>query len=256
MKSFWTPRFRRGVILGLVLLVAWVSGRHLADVAVCAAVSRLRRGVGDTTFLSADGEPSFRLDEQRHDVALAEMAAHLQRAVVAVEDRPVLPRAGIAESAWSGRSYAIFEPERARAHPAAGAHALSVQQPNFSAEGEGSVDCAAHGIRAVEPQSSSCTEPCHLSAGVYGVQTMAGYLFRKPASASRCRKRPLIAGLIPAPSTLSPWSNSEGALQRIISCSRACSATNSHVRAGGRGAKGPTRQFGPYGRRGRRERLG
>ena len=70
--SFWTPRFRRGLILGLVVLVGiggvaliWEMSRY------SAAVRRLRRGVGDTTFLSADGKPWFRLDEQRHDVSLA-----------------------------------------------------------------------------------------------------------------------------------------------------------------------------------------
>src|SRR6266850_54959 len=86
--SFWTPRFRRGLILGLVVLVGiggvaliWEMSRY------AASVRRLRRGVGDTTFLSADGKPWFRLDEQRHDVPLSEIAPDLQHAVVAVQDR-------------------------------------------------------------------------------------------------------------------------------------------------------------------------
>ena len=54
----------------------------------------------------------------------------------------------------------------------------------------------------------------YLSAGVYGVQTMAEHLYRKPASAVTLPEAALIAGLIRAPSTLSPWSNYDGALER------------------------------------------
>src|SRR5262249_19294076 len=54
----------------------------------------------------------------------------------------------------------------------------------------------------------------YLSAGVYGVQTMSEHLFRKPASAVTLPEAALIAGLIRAPSTLSPWSNYDGALER------------------------------------------
>ena len=32
------------------------------------AIYKLNRGVGDTVFYGADGQPWFRLDEQRHDV--------------------------------------------------------------------------------------------------------------------------------------------------------------------------------------------
>ena len=38
-------------------------------------------------FYGADGQPWFRLDEQRHDVALSDISPDLQKAVVAVEDR-------------------------------------------------------------------------------------------------------------------------------------------------------------------------
>jgi penicillin-binding protein 1A len=54
----------------------------------------------------------------------------------------------------------------------------------------------------------------YLSAGVYGVQNMAEHLFRKPASAVTLPEAAMIAGLIRAPSTLSPWSNYDGALAR------------------------------------------
>ena len=47
--------------------VWWLSRSALA-------VHRLTRGIGDTVFYGADGQPWFRLDEQRHDVALSEIS--------------------------------------------------------------------------------------------------------------------------------------------------------------------------------------
>src|SRR5207253_9201831 len=54
----------------------------------------------------------------------------------------------------------------------------------------------------------------YLSAGVYGAETMSEHLFRKPAKSLTLAEAALIAGLIRAPSTLSPWSNYDGALER------------------------------------------
>ena len=79
----------------LVTLVcgAVISGFWLSRYAV--AVHRLTRGIGDTVFYGADGQPWFRLDEQRHDVSLDEIAPDLQHAVVAVEDHRFYHHPGI-----------------------------------------------------------------------------------------------------------------------------------------------------------------
>src|SRR5205814_4026356 len=53
-----------------------------------------------------------------------------------------------------------------------------------------------------------------LSAGVYGVETMAENMFGKAASRLSLPEAAMIAGLIRAPSALSPWSNYDGALER------------------------------------------
>ena len=50
------------------------------------AVYKLRRGVGDTWFYAADGRAWFRMDEQRRDVPLDDIAPDLQHAFIAVED--------------------------------------------------------------------------------------------------------------------------------------------------------------------------
>src|SRR5919198_345678 len=54
----------------------------------------------------------------------------------------------------------------------------------------------------------------YLSAGVYGVEAMSEHLYRKSAKALTLPEAALVAGLIRAPSALSPWSNYEGALDR------------------------------------------
>jgi penicillin-binding protein 1A len=54
----------------------------------------------------------------------------------------------------------------------------------------------------------------YLSAGVYGVETMARHLFGKPAKQLSLAECALIAGLARSPSGLSPWSNLDGARER------------------------------------------
>ena len=84
--------------IALALLGALVVGGGLSIVWLsqyAVAVHRLARGVGDTVFYGADGRPWFRLDEQRHDVALADIAPDFQHAVVAIEDRRFYRHPGI-----------------------------------------------------------------------------------------------------------------------------------------------------------------
>ena len=59
------------------------------------AVSRLKRGVGDTWFLAANGSRWFRLDEHRHDVPLSQIPDDLQHAFVAVEDHRFFRHPGV-----------------------------------------------------------------------------------------------------------------------------------------------------------------
>jgi membrane peptidoglycan carboxypeptidase len=58
-------------------------------------IHRLTSGAGDTVFYGADGQPWFRMDEQRHDVALDQISLALQNAVVATEDHRFFNHPGI-----------------------------------------------------------------------------------------------------------------------------------------------------------------
>jgi len=54
----------------------------------------------------------------------------------------------------------------------------------------------------------------YLSGGVYGVETMSRHLFNRPAKTLNLAECALIAGLARAPSSLSPWTNLDGAIDR------------------------------------------
>ena len=184
------------------------------------AVHRLTRGIGDTVFFGADGEPWFRLNGQRHDVSLNEIAGDLQHAVVAVEDRRFYRHPGI-DPIGLGR--AIVRDIRQGGRREGGSTltqqlARTLFLSNVRTYGRKIKEAGIALLLEAQLTKKQILEfylnRVYLSAGVYGVETMSEHLFRKPASALSLPEAAFIAGLIRAPSALSPWSNYEGALER------------------------------------------
>jgi len=202
-----------GLIAGGSVCTWWLSRYGLA-------VHRLARGVGDTVFYSADGQPWFRLDEQRHDVALSQISPILQRAVIAVEDRRFYYHPGV-DPVGLGR--AVYRDVRYGGRME-GASTLTQQLArtlflsNVRTFGRKAKEAAIALMIEAQLTKTQILElylnRIYLSAGVYGVETMSEHLYRKPASAVTLPEAALIAGLIRAPSALSPWSNYDGALER------------------------------------------
>jgi 1A family penicillin-binding protein len=201
------------LIVGGALSVWWMS--HYA-----VAVHRLARGVGDTVFYSADGKPWFRLDAQRHDVSLDEIAADLQHAVVAVEDRRFYYHPGI-DPIGLGR--ALVRDIRSGGRREGGSTltqqlARTLFLSNVRTYGRKLKEAGIALMIEAQLTKTQILElylnRVYLSAGVYGVQAMSEHLFRKPAATVTLAEAALIAGLIRAPSALSPWSNYDGALDR------------------------------------------
>ena len=195
-----------------------VSGVWLSRYAV--AVHRLTRGIGDTVFYGADGQPWFRLDEQRHDVSLGEMSPDLQHAVVAVEDRRFYHHPGI-DPIGLGR--AVVRDIRGGGRKEGGSTltqqlARTLFLSNVKTFGrkakEGGIALLMEAQLSKKQILEFYLNRVYLSAGVYGVETMSEHLYRKPASAITLPEAAFIAGLIRAPSALSPWSNYDGALER------------------------------------------
>lgn len=183
-------------------------------------VHRLTRGIGDTVFYAADGRPWFRLDEQRHDVPIAAISPDLQHAIVAVEDRrfyrhPGIDPIGVVRAAVRDvRQGSVVEGGSTLTQQLARTLFLS----NVRTPGRKAKEAAIAVLIEAQLTKTQILElylnRIYLSAGVYGVDTMSEHLFRKPASAVTLPEAALIAGLIQAPSTFSPWSNYDGALER------------------------------------------
>jgi 1A family penicillin-binding protein len=209
--------------LALALTAALIGGAAVVGVWLsryAVAVHRLTRGIGDTVFYGADGQPWFRLDEQRHDVSLAEIAPDLQHAVVAVEDRRFYLHPGI-DPIGVGR--AVVRDLRGGGRVEGGSTltqqlARTLFLSNVRTFGrkikEGGIALLIEAQLSKRQILEFYLNRIYLSAGVYGVETMSEHLFRKPASAVTLPEAAFMAGLIRAPSALSPWSNYDGALER------------------------------------------
>ena len=205
------------LVVALVVATA-VSGVWLSRYAV--AVHRLTRGIGDTVFYGADGQPWFRLNGQRHDVSLTEIAPDLQHAVVAVEDRRFYHHPGI-DPIGLGRALVRDLQPGGRLE---GGSTLTQQLArtlflsNVRTYGRKIKEAGIAVLLEAQLTKTEILEfylnRVYLSAGVYGVETMSEHLFRKPAKAVSLPEAAFIAGLIRAPSALSPWSNYDGALER------------------------------------------
>jgi 1A family penicillin-binding protein len=184
------------------------------------AVYKLRRGVGDTWFYAADGRPWFRMDEQRRDVPLAEVAPDLQHAVIAIEDHRFYHHIGI-DPIGLGR--ALWR-DATGAERMEGGSTLTQQLArtlflsNRRTLGRKAQEAVLALLLEQELTKGQILElylnRIYLSAGVYGVESMARDLFGKHAREVTLPEAALIAGLIRAPSALSPWTNLDGAVDR------------------------------------------
>jgi penicillin-binding protein 1A len=184
------------------------------------AVYKLRLGVGDTWFYSADGRPWFRMDEERRDVSLKEIAPDLQHAVIAVEDHRFYHHIGIDPI---GTARALWR-DATGSDRLEGGSTLTQQLArtlflsNRRTVGRKLQEAALALMLEQELTKKQILElylnRIYLSGGVYGVETMAENLYGKPASRLTLPEAALIAGLIRAPSALSPWSNLDAALER------------------------------------------
>jgi 1A family penicillin-binding protein len=209
--------------IALAVFLSFVSAAAVSAMWVsryAIKVHRLTRGIGDTVFYGADGQPWFRLDEQRHDVALSDISPDLQHAVVAVEDHRFYHHPGIDPI---GVARAVVRDVRARERVEGGSTltqqlARTLFLSNVRTYGRKAKEAALAVLMEEQLTKNQILElylnRVYLSAGVYGVETMSEHLFRKPARSLTLPEAALVAGLIQAPSALSPWSNYDGALER------------------------------------------
>jgi 1A family penicillin-binding protein len=209
--------------IAIGLLLAFVVGAALATgwlVRYGRRVNGLTHGVGDLVFYSGDGRPWFRMDEQRRDVPLARIAPDLQHAVIATEDRRFRYHPGM-DPIGLGR--ALVRDVRA-GQMLEGGSTITQQLARtlYLSNARTPARKAQEAVLAllIEQQLTKdqilelYLNRVYLSAGIYGVERMASSVFGKHASDLTLGESALIAGLIQAPSALSPWSNLEGARRR------------------------------------------
>ena len=214
-------RFRRWFVTALFLsLIAGSTVAVLWTVRQTYMVYKLRRGVGDTWFLAADGRKWFRLDEHRRDVPLSEIPPHLRNAFIAIEDHRFYGHIGIDPLAL-GR--AIFRNVTSSGRSEGGSTLtqqlartlfLSNQRTYGRKIREAVIALIIDSHLSKDQVLELYLNRIYLSAGVYGVETMSQMMFRKPAKQLTIAEAALVAGLTRAPSALSPWSNLEGAIER------------------------------------------
>lgn len=184
------------------------------------SVYKLTRGVGDTWFHSADGRRWFRLDEQRHDVSIAEISPQLQQAFVAVEDHRFFLHPGIDPIAL-GR--AAFRNVTSSGRPEGGSTltqqlARTLFLSNRRSYGRKAREAVIAFLIEMQLSKQQILElylnRIFLGAGIYGVEAMSQRVFGKSAKNLTLAESALIAGLARAPAALSPWSNLDEAKRR------------------------------------------
>jgi 1A family penicillin-binding protein len=189
------------------------AGRH------ALAIHRLTRGVGDTVFYGADGRPWFPLVEQRHDVPLGQIAPALRHAVVAVEDHrfhrhPGVDPIAFARATWHNLRTGSVQGGSTLSQQLARTLFLSTRRSYARKAKEAALAVLLEEVLTKDQILEMYLNRVYLSGGVYGVDAMSRSLFAKPARDLGLPESALIAGVIRAPSALSPWTNWEGALER------------------------------------------
>jgi 1A family penicillin-binding protein len=199
------------VVAGL-MTVAWTARYGWA-------IYKLNRGVGDTVFLDGYGRNWFRLDEQRRDVPLSEISTYLKDAVIAVEDHRYYHHPGI-DPIGLGR--AVFSNLRTDRTQGGSTITQQLARTLFLSNSKTFGRKAKEAALAVMLETFLSKKEIlelylnrvFLSGGVYGVETMSRKMLRKPASQLSLAEAALIAGIIRAPATYSPWQHFEAARQR------------------------------------------
>jgi 1A family penicillin-binding protein len=183
------------------------------------AIFKLNRGVGDTVFLDGYGRNWFRLDEQRRDVPLSQISTYLKDAVIAVEDHRYYHHPGI-DPIGLGR--AIFSNLRTDRTQGGSTITQQLARTLFLSNSKTFGRKAKEAALAVMLETFLSKKDIlelylnrvFLSGGVYGVETMSRKMLRKPASQLTLAEAALIAGIIRAPATYSPWQHFDASRQR------------------------------------------
>jgi 1A family penicillin-binding protein len=213
-RNRWVMVGGGGIVLVLVVMASVWTGRH------AWAIYKLNRGVGDTVFYDAAGRPWFRLDEQRQDVPLEKISTFMKDAVIAVEDHRFYRHPGVDPIALTRAVfYNIRSDERSQGGSTITQQlARTLFLSNVRTYGRKIKEATLSVMLEIFLSKREILElylnRVYLSAGIYGVETMSQRLFRKPASELTLAEAALVAGIIRAPASYSPWDHMDAARKR------------------------------------------
>jgi len=213
------PILRWGFLAAAAVAIAAVVVSGVWTVRHAWAIYKLNRGVGDTVFYDADDHPWFRLDEQRQDVPFDHIATSFKDAVIAVEDHRFYLHPGIDPI---GLSRAVVHNVRGEDRQGGSTITQQLARTLFLS------NTRTYGRKVKEAVLSVMLEiflskreilqlymnRVYLGSGIYGVETMSRRTFGKGASDLTLGEAALLAGVIRAPASYSPWNRLEHARAR------------------------------------------
>src|SRR5437773_2040276 len=156
----------------------------------------------------------------RHDVSLDQVSPFVVKAVIAVEDHrfyhhPGIDPVGLARASVSNlRRGGVVQGGSTLTQQLARTLFLSNERTWARKGKEAVLALMLEQVLTKDQILELYLNRIYLSGGVYGVEAMSKKLFVKRARDLTLPEAALVAGLIRAPSALSPWSNLDGALQR------------------------------------------
>jgi 1A family penicillin-binding protein len=219
-RSFLQSRIGRGIFLAFAAsLIVAVALSGYWSIRHAWAIYKLNRGVGDTVFYDADDRPWFRLDEQRQDVPFDRISTYFKDAVIAVEDHRYYLHPGVDPI---GLSRAVLHNLRGEARQGGSTITQQLARTLFLS------NTRTYGRKAKEAVLSVMLEillskreilqlymnRIYLGSGIYGVEAMSRRTFGKPASDLTLGEAALLAGVIRAPASYSPWNRLDHARAR------------------------------------------
>jgi 1A family penicillin-binding protein len=210
----WLLAIGGGVLIAALVMTTLWTGRH------AWAIYKLNRGVGDTLFYDAAGRPWFRLDEQRRDVPFDQISTYFKDAVIAVEDHRYYLHPGVDPIAL-GRAI-IYNASSDTGTQGGSTITQQLARTLFLS------NTRTYGRKVKEAALAVMLEiflskreilqlylnRVYLSGGIYGIEAMSQKMLRKPASTLTLAEAALIAGIIRAPASYSPWNHFDEARQR------------------------------------------
>jgi penicillin-binding protein 1A len=212
--AWWWIRWPAAAAIVIVVLLAgnWTV-RH------AWAIYRLNRGVGGTVFLDAAGKPWFPLDDLRQDVPLERISTFAKDAVIAVEDHRFYLHPGVDPV---GLARAIVY--NARTDGRQGGSTLTQQlartlflsnAPSYTRKlKEATLAAMLEVFLSKREILELYLNRVYMGAGYYGMEATSRAVFGKSAAQLSLGQAAMLAGIIRAPATYSPWNHPDAARRR------------------------------------------